>query len=76
MEIKTFSYKRINNLGNYSSEHMEMFAELDSDDDVDQCAAQLKIRVETALGLNQPEPKPEPVAAPKPKINNYEENPF
>ena len=76
MEIKTISYKRVNNLGNYSSEHMEMFAELDSDDDVNQCAAQLKTRVETALGLNQPEPELEPVAAPAPKTNNYDESPF
>ena len=76
MEIKTISYKRINNLGNYSSEHMEMFAELDSDDDVDQCAKELKTRVETALGLNQPEPKLELSPAPKSNTVDYDNKPF
>ena len=38
MEVKTITYKRINNLGNYSSEHMEMVAELSEDDDVKRCA--------------------------------------
>lgn len=76
MEIKTISYQRVKNLGNYESKRLEMTAELDSNDDVDQCAAELKNHVETALGLNQPEPKPAPVAAPAPKTNNYDEHPF
>lgn len=76
MEIKTISYQRVKNLGNYESKRLEMTAELDSNDDVDQCAAELKNHVETALGLIQPEPKPAPVAAPAPSENNYDEHPF
>ena len=80
MEVKTITYQRVKNLGNYQSERIEMIAELSADDDVDQCAAELKDKVENALGLNQsqPEPKPEPKPAPKPapaKVN-YDNEPF
>lgn len=69
MEIKTITYKRVHNLGNYNTEHLEMSAELSVDDDVDQCAADLKNYVETALGL-KPEPKPVAPTA------NYDNKPF
>ena len=72
MEIKTITYKRVHNLGNYNTEHLEMFVELTSDDDVDHCATGLKNHVETALGIV----KPEPVPAPKPVSTNYDKNPF
>ena len=72
MEIKTITYKRVHNLGNYNTEHLEMFAELTSDDDVDHCATRLKNHVETALGIV----KPEPVPAPKPVSTNYDKDPF
>ncbi len=70
MEIKTITYKRINNLGNYNSEHLEMFAELGREFDVDQCFARLKNQVETALGLIETEP------APAPKPANYDKDLF
>ena len=61
MEIKTITYKRVHNLGNYNTEHLEMFAELTPDDDVDHCAVRLKNHVETALGIVKPEPESAPV---------------
>ena len=70
MEIKTITYKRVHNLGNYNTEHLEMFAELSVDDDVDQCAADLKNHVETALGLK---PEAKPVAS---TTANYDKKPF
>ena len=60
MEIKAITYQRVKNLGNYESERMEMTAELGGNDNVDQCAAELKNKVENALGLNQSQSKPEP----------------
>ena len=53
MEVKTITYKRINNLGNYNSEHLEMTAELDENDSVIDCGKRLKNKVETVLGLNK-----------------------
>ena len=75
MEVKTIAYKRVNNLGNYSSEHLEMVAELELYDDVDQCAKDLKNRVETALGLIKSEPLVA-TEAPEPKQNNYDKKPW
>ncbi len=72
MEIKTITYKRVHNLGNYNTEHLEMFAELTPDDDVDHCSVRLKNHVETALGIV----KPEPASAPKPVSTNYDQEPF
>lgn len=68
MEIKIITYKRVHNLGNYNTEHLEMSAELGTDDNVDQCAVRLKNHVETALGLAKTEPAPKPA--------NYDNNPF
>ena len=53
MKVKTITYKRIHNLGNYNTEHLEMTAELDDDDDVQESTNQLKIEFETALRLNK-----------------------
>ena len=70
MEIKTISYKRTHNLGNYNSENLEMVAVLNIDDNVDQCAADLKEQVEKSLGIVKPSP------APKPVTPNYDHKPF
>ena len=67
MEVKTITYKRVNNLGNYNTEHLEMIAVLDDGEDVQEGTKQLKLEVETALGLNKP-----PVE--KPKV--YDEKPW
>ena len=72
MEIKTINYKRVHSLGNYNTEHLEIFAELTPDDDVDHCAVRLKNYVETALGIV----KTEPVPTPKPVSTNYDQDPF
>jgi hypothetical protein len=42
MNIKTMSYRRTKNLGNYQSETVEMTAEVDKTDDPDTVFAQLK----------------------------------
>ena len=67
MKVKTITYKRIHNLGNYNTEHLEMTAELDNGEDVQESTSQLKLEVETALGLNKA-----PVE--KPKV--YDEKPW
>ena len=74
-EVKTIVYKRVHNLGNYNTEHMEMVAELTADDDADECAADLKARVERALGLSKVEPKPQPKPQPA-SANNDEDLPW
>ena len=58
MKVKTITYKRINNLGNYSSEHLEMFAELDENENVQDATKLLIAEVETALGLRILEQQP------------------
>ncbi len=72
LKVKTITYKRIHNLGNYNTEHLEMSAEIDIHDDELQCSQDLKEKVELALGLVKPEPKPAPVTAPA----NYDKKPF
>ncbi len=67
MKIKIITYKRINNLGNYNSEHLEMTAELDENEDVNRSAHQLKSKVERLLGLAK-------TASEQPK--EYDEKPF
>ena len=68
MEIKTITYQRVKNLGNYESQRMEMTAELGADDNVDQCAAELRKHVEIALGIIK---EPELIA-----VNNHDDYPF
>lgn len=50
MKIKEIGYQRVKNLGNYESARCEMVAELNEDDDVEDCFAQLQYQVEKALG--------------------------
>lgn len=56
MQIKTISYRRVNNLGNYNSEHLEMFAELEDGEEPISAAKVLKACVEESLGLKPKEP--------------------
>ena len=52
MNVKTITYKRTHNLGNYNSEYMEMTAEVDTDEDILLAAKALKARVYEALSLD------------------------
>ncbi|HBL11661.1 MAG TPA: hypothetical protein DD379_09675 [Cyanobacteria bacterium UBA11162] len=45
MKVKTITYKKIHNLGNYSSKHLEMFAELNEEDNEIECARHLRNKV-------------------------------
>jgi hypothetical protein len=54
MIFKTISCKKVKNLGNFQSEHLEAFAELDPTDDPDECA--LKLRKFVDDSLNKPLP--------------------
>jgi hypothetical protein len=55
MNIKTISYQRVKNLGNYESERMEMTIELDDDDEnVEIAIATLKETVKKALNISEP----------------------
>ena len=60
MKIKTITYKRIHNLGNYNTEHLEMMAELDDNEDIQEKTNELILTVNEALGINKP-----PVEKPK-----------
>lgn len=51
MNIKTISYQRVKNLGNYESERMEMTIELDDDDSVEIAIATIKDTVKKALNI-------------------------
>jgi len=54
MDIKTVTYKRINNLSNYNSEHLEMTAEIGDDISPEQAAQDLKKLVKIILGIHPP----------------------
>ncbi len=65
MQTKTITYQRVKNLGNYESERMELTAEVNEDDDVDDAIALLKQKVLDSLDLK-----------PKPETANFDEKPF
>jgi hypothetical protein len=56
MKIKTITYQRVKNLGNYESERLEMTAELDPSEDDEVAIAELKARVEISLNITSSEP--------------------
>ncbi|MGB6297006.1 MAG: hypothetical protein WBF90_12600 [Rivularia sp. (in: cyanobacteria)] len=49
MKVKLIVYKRIKNLGNYETEHLEMSAELAENEDVEQASRQLRRLVNNLL---------------------------
>ena len=51
MNYKTITYKRTKSLGKHDSEHLELTAEVDSQDDIDAEIQSLKVTVDIALGL-------------------------
>lgn len=51
MEHKTILFKRVKNLGNYESEHLEIVADLEPGDDVNEEIDKLRKIVETKLFL-------------------------
>ncbi len=53
MEYKTITFKRIKNQGNFESEHLEVSAEVDKDEDVDTVIKSLKAKVYRGLGLEK-----------------------
>lgn len=70
MDITGANYKRVKNLGNYESEHLELFADIDSDENVDEAVDALKKKVKALLGIDEvkvstlpPPPKQMPVKA-------------
>ena len=56
MEVKAIVYKRIHNLGNYSSEHVEISAELTEGDDAQTVIQQLKLKSEIAFEIVKLDP--------------------
>lgn len=51
MRIKTISYQRVKNLGNYESERLEMTAEVDEDEVASLAVAQLRDFLEQQLNV-------------------------
>ena len=56
MEVKTITYQRVKNLGNYESERLELTVELSEDDKPEIAIAILKNRVLDALDIKENEP--------------------
>jgi len=57
MNIKTVSYKRIKNLGNFESEHLEVFAEIDENEDPSEASQKLREFVSDQLQVKVPPDK-------------------
>lgn len=57
MNYKTITYKRIKNLGNFESQHLELTAEVDENEDIDAAIESLKSKVHQGLGLEKPKDK-------------------
>jgi len=57
MNIKSVSYKRIRNLGNYESEHLEVFAEVDEGEDPGEVSQKLREFVAEQLQVKVPPDK-------------------
>ena len=53
MEVKTIVFKRVKNLGNYESEHLEIVGDLEPGDDVNKEVDKLREIVETKLFLKK-----------------------
>lgn len=51
MKVKTITYQRVKNLGNYESERFEMTAEVYEDESPTEVAENLKEMVEDALDI-------------------------
>ena len=51
MKYTTITYKRIKNLGNSESEHLEMSVQVDESEDIEKAVEQLKYTVRQNLGL-------------------------
>lgn len=51
MQIKTVTYQRVKNLGNYESERLEMTAEIASDENPELSAIELKALVDRLLHI-------------------------
>ena len=67
MQIKTISYKRTHNLGNYNNETLELFAELEEGDNAQEKIQELKLESEKGLGIVKQQPK---------KEENLDDKPF
>ena len=52
MKVKTISYQRVKNLGNYESERMEMTVEVNEDEDINLAVKTLKEYVLQGLDIN------------------------
>lgn len=51
MQVKTVTYKRVKNLGNYESGTLSAFAELEENEDEFEAIVQLKAIVHQGLGI-------------------------
>lgn len=49
MNVKTITYQKVKNLGNYESERLEMTIELDPSDDAEAAARILMVKVQDLL---------------------------
>ena len=67
MQIKTISYKRTRDLGNYNNETLELFAEVEEGDNAQEKIQELKLESEKGLGI---------VKKPEVKEKNLDESPF
>jgi len=72
MKPKTVSYKRIKNLGNYESEHLEVFAEIDENEDPSEASQKLREFVAEQLQVKVPPDKRAEVKPPPTDISDVD----
>jgi len=51
LNFKEMSYRRVQNLGNYSTETLELTITVDSEQEIDETFAELRKKVHTLLGI-------------------------
>jgi len=51
LNFKEMSYRRVQNLGNYSTETVELTVTVDSEQDVDEVFESLRKKVKTLIGI-------------------------
>jgi len=53
LNYKELSYRRVQNLGNYSTETVELTVTVENDQEIDEVMKELKAKVHYLMGLNK-----------------------
>jgi hypothetical protein len=72
MNVKSVSYKRTKNLGNYESEHLEVFAAVDENEDPSDVVQELRELVAQQLQVDVPPDKRSKTKPPSTDISDVD----